>query len=297
MSLRGEWLVILGRAARTPRGAVGLAVVAAVVLLAVIGPFVAPYSPTVSQTAAFAPPSGSFLLGGDVLGRDVLSRVLAGGWLLLLVAAGATAIGVGVGVVLGICAAYFGRFSDGVIMRIVDVVLAFPQLVFALLLVSVLGPHVWLILVAVGVSHAPPVARVVRASALDVCERDFVRAVELLDAPAWRVMFGEILPNLISVVMVEVGLRLTYSILIIASMSFLGFGLQPPAPNWGLMINENRIGLEANPWAVVVPTILIAILTVGMNTFTDAVARAALGVDRPIEEQLALSGRLGLEEP
>jgi peptide/nickel transport system permease protein len=297
VSLRGEWLVILGRAARTPRGAVGLAVVAAVVLLAVIGPFVAPYSPTVSQTAAFAPPSGSFLLGGDVLGRDVLSRVLAGGWLLLLVAAGATAIGVGVGVVLGICAAYFGRFSDGVIMRIVDVVLAFPQLVFALLLVSVLGPHVWLILVAVGVSHAPPVARVVRASALDVCERDFVRAVELLDAPAWRVMFGEILPNLISVVMVEVGLRLTYSILIIASMSFLGFGLQPPAPNWGLMINENRIGLEANPWAVVVPTILIAILTVGMNTFTDAVARAALGVDRPIEEQLALSGRLGLEEP
>ncbi len=295
MSLRGEWLVILGRAVRSPRGAVGLAVVAAVVLLAVIGPFVAPYSPTVSQTAAFAPPSGSFLLGGDVLGRDVLSRVLAGGWLLLLVAAGATAIGGVVGIVLGICAAYFGRLSDGVIMRIVDVVLAFPQLVFALLLVSVLGPHVWLILLAVGVSHAPQVARVVRASALDVCERDFVRAVELLDAPAWRVMFGEILPNLISVVMVEVGLRLTYSILIIASMSFLGFGLQPPAPNWGLRINENRIGLEANPWAVVVPTILIAVLTVGMNTFTDAVARAALGVDRPIEEQLALSSGLGLE--
>jgi peptide/nickel transport system permease protein len=295
MSSRREWLVVLRRAVRTPRGAVGLAIVALIVLLAVIGPFVAPYSPTDSVTAAFAPPSSAYPLGGDVLGRDVLSRVLAGGWLLLAVAAGATAIGVLMGIVLGISAAYLGRVTDGVIMRIVDVVLAFPQLVFALLLVSVLGPHVWLILLAVGVSHAPPVARVVRASALDVCERDFVRAVELLDAPAWRVMLGEVLPNLISVVMVEVGLRLTYSILIIASMSFLGFGLQPPAPNWGLMINENRIGLEANPWAVVVPTLLIAVLTVGMNTFTDAVARASLGVDRPLEEQRALAGALSLE--
>ena len=100
----------------------------------------------------------------------------------------------------------------------------------------------------------------------------------------------EVLPNILSVVMVEVGLRFTYSILIIAGMSFLGFGLQPPTPNWGLMINENRIGLVVNPWAVVVPASLIAILTIGLNTFTDAVARASLGVDRPVDEVAAVTG-------
>jgi peptide/nickel transport system permease protein len=231
-----------------------------------------------------------------VLGRDVLSRVLAGGRTLLGVAAAATVLGVGLGVMLGVTAAYLGRWRDGLIMRVVDVFLAFPQLVFALLLVSVAGPHVWLVILAVGISHAPQVARVVRAAALDVCERDFVKAVELYDTPSRRVMMGEVLPNILSVVMVELGLRFTYSILIIAGISFLGFGLQPPAPNWGLMINENRIGLVVNPWAVIVPAGLIAILTVGLNTFTDAIARASLGVDRPAEEAAIMSGiTIGIE--
>jgi peptide/nickel transport system permease protein len=224
------------------------------------------------------------------LARDVLSRVLDGGAVLLGIAAAATVLGLGAGVILGIAAAYYGRWTDGVIMRTVDVFLAFPQLVFALLLVSVVGPKLWLIVIAVGMSHAPQVARVIRSVALDVCERDYVKAVELMDTPARKVMFGEILPNLSSVVMVELGLRFTYSILIIAGLSFLGFGIQPPAANWGLMINENRIGLVVNPWAVVVPAALIALLTIGLNTFTDAVARASLGVDRPADEVVATTG-------
>jgi peptide/nickel transport system permease protein len=284
MSSRREWLVILGRAARNRRGAAGLALAGCVLLLAIIGPFLAPHSPTLTVTQTFATPSSSYPLGSDVLGRDVLSRVLAGGWELLAVAGAATFIGVTLGVSLGISAAYLGRFTDGLIMRVVDVFLAFPQLVFALLLVSVLGPKIWLIIVAVGISHAPQVARVLRSVALDVCERDFVKAIELMDTPAPKVMFGEVLPNVLSVVMVEVGLRFTYSILIIAGMSFLGFGIQPPAANWGLMIQENRIGLVVNAWAVIAPAALIAILTIGLNTFTDALARASLGVDRPAEE-------------
>jgi peptide/nickel transport system permease protein len=290
MSSRPEWLVILGRAARSRRGRIGLAIAGFVVLVAIVGPFIAPHSPTASVTETFATPSGSAPLGGDDIGRDVLSRVLAGGWKLLAIAAAATALGVSAGVALGIAAAYYGRFTDGIIMRIVDVFLAFPQLVFALLLVSVLGPKIWLIIVAVGISHAPQVARVIRSVALDVCERDYVKAVELMDTPGRRVMIGEVLPNLMSVVMVEVGLRFTYSILIIAGLSFLGFGIQPPAANWGLMINENRIGLVVNPWAVIVPAGLIAILTIGLNTFTDAIARASLGVDRPAEEAVLATG-------
>jgi peptide/nickel transport system permease protein len=291
MSTRREWLVVLRRAVRSPRGTIGLTIAGLVVLLAIVGPFIAPHDPTSSVTSTFGPPgSGNGLLGGDNLGRDVLSRVLAGGWLLLAVAAAATLLGVVLGVMLGITAAYLGTWRDGVIMRVVDVFLAFPQLVFALLLVSVLGTHTWLLILAVGLSHAPQVARVVRAAALDVCERDFVKAVELYDTPSLRVMTGEVLPNILSVVMVELGLRFTYSILIIAGMSFLGFGLQPPTPNWGLMINENRIGLVVNPWAVIVPAALIAVLTVGLNTFTDAIARASLGVDRPAEEAAVTSG-------
>jgi peptide/nickel transport system permease protein len=291
MTGRHEWLVILRRAARTPRGGIGLTVVGLVVLLAAVGPFITPHSPTLSVVPTFAKPGGgNGLLGGDVLGRSVLSRVLAGGWELLVVAAAATLLGVILGVMLGITAAYLGRWQDGLIMRVVDVFLAFPQLVFALLLVSVAGTHVWLLILAVGISHAPQVARVVRSSALDVCERDFVKAIELYDTPAFRVIVGEVLPNIVPIVMVEVGLRFTYSILIIAGMSFLGFGLQPPDPNWGLMINENRIGLVVNPWAVVVPTALIAVLTVGLNTFTDAIARASLGVDRPVDEVAATTG-------
>jgi peptide/nickel transport system permease protein len=165
-------------------------------------------------------------------------------------------------------------------MRAVDVILAFPQLVFALLLVSILGPKIWLIVLAVAISHAPQVARVTRAAALDISERDFVKAMQILGIPGRRIIRRDVLPNLTSVLMVEIGLRLTYSILVIAGLSFLGFGLQPPAASWGLMINENRVGLIANPWGVLMPAILIALLTIGVNTFTDSVARASLGVGR-----------------
>jgi peptide/nickel transport system permease protein len=292
---RFQWLSLLTSAARTRRGAVGLTMALLVVLLAIVGPFVAPHPPTLSVTETFAPPSSQYLLGGDTIGRDVLSRVLAGGWVLLAIAAGATALGVGAGVIVGILTAYYSKFIDGFLMRIVDVVLAFPPLVFALLLVSVLGSHVWLILLAVAISHAPQVARVVRAAALDVCERDFVRAVELLGTPARRVIRGEVLPNLLSVVMVEVGLRFTFSILLIASLSFLTFGIQPPAANWGLMVNENYIGLSVNPWGVVVPVILIAIVTIGLNTYTDAIARVSLGVERPTEQLDVIGAGLSSE--
>jgi peptide/nickel transport system permease protein len=294
---RRAWVVILLRAASLPRGRFGLTVVGVVVVTAVIGPFVAPHSGTASIVAPFARPSSSAILGGDELGRDVLSRVLNGGWVLLAMATAAMALGVAIGSASGIAAAYLRGRWDTVIMRTVDVVLAFPQLVFALLLVSIVGPTVWLTVLAVGFSHAPQVARVMRSAALDISERDFVKAVELLGVKRRKIMAKEILPNLISPLMVESGLRMTYSVVIIAGLSFLGFGQAPPAPNWGTMINENRIGLVLNPWAVIVPAALIALLTIGINTWTDAVARVAIGIDREAEtatllEMPAVGGEL-----
>jgi peptide/nickel transport system permease protein len=259
---------------------VGLVLTLFVLLVAFVGPFFTPYDPTAYITTPFAKPSAIAKLGGDVLGRDVLSRVLDGGWELILLAAAATLFGVALGAVAGVYAGYRRGTPDTIVMRAVDVLLAFPQIVFVLLLVSVVGPSAWLLVVAVGLSHAPQVARVLRASTLDISERDFVKAVEITGVSSRRVMSGEILPNLITPLMVELGLRMTYSIVIIAGLSFIGFGLPPPTPNWGTMINENRIGLTLNPWAAIAPAIMIALLTIGLNTFTDAVTRVALGVDR-----------------
>lgn len=275
---------LLWSAARTPRGAIGLGLASIIVLVAVIGPFVAPHPSDALVTLTFGKPSGRFPLGGDFLGRDVLSRVLDGGWVLLIMAACATVIGIAGGAAAGMSAAYLRGISDGIIMRAVDVILSFPQLVFALLLLSLLGPKLWLITIAVGVSHAPQVARVLRSATLDLSERDFIKAAELQGMRPAKVMRKEILPNLVSPLMVEAGLRLTYSIVIIAGLAFLGFGQPPPAPNWGTMINENRVGLPLNPWSVIVPALLIAVLTIGTNTFTDAFARVAIGVDRRPEE-------------
>src|SRR6201999_1513487 len=144
---------------RTPRGAIGLAMAAVVVLIAIIGPLVAPYPADAPVTLAFGQPTGKFLLGGDYLGRDVLSRVLDGGWVLLVMAACATALGMVGGARAGVSAPYLRGVSDGFIMRGVDVILSFPQVVFALLKPSLLGPKLWLITLAVGISHGPQVAR------------------------------------------------------------------------------------------------------------------------------------------
>lgn len=284
---RHQWLSTVFSAARTPRGAVGLLLAAVVVLIAAVGPFFTPHAPDEFVTTAFAPASDELRLGSDNLGRDVLSRTLAGGWLLLLMALAATLFGVACGTLAGVTAAYRRGPLDALIMRGADVVLAFPQLVFALLLVSVMGPKLWLIVVAVGIAHTPQVARVMHAATLDISERDFVKYVQLQGVGSWNVMRREILPNLVSPLMVEIGLRLTYSIIIIAGLAFVGFGQQPPAPNWGTMINENRIGLQANVWAVAIPALLIALLTIGASTFTDAVARVAIGVERRPEETAA----------
>jgi len=276
---RGQWAHVVGSAVRTTRGAAALAIVGAVVLVATLGPFVAPHPSDEPIAAPFSGPATGHLLGTDQLGRDVLSRVLDGGWQILLMALAATAFGVLLGAAAGVSAAYLRGAIDGLIMRTVDVFLAFPQLVFALLLISIIGPKTWLIIVAVGLTHAPASARVLRSAALEISERDYVKWVELQGVRSTKIMRSEILPNLVSPLMVEAGLRFTYSIVMMAGLAFLGFGLPPPAPNWGYMVQENRIGLVLNVWAVLAPTILIALLTIGVNTFTDAVARVAIGVE------------------
>jgi peptide/nickel transport system permease protein len=271
---------LLGDALRLWRTRVGLAIVTALVLVALVGPLVAPHSPTEFVGIPNSPPSSDAIFGTDALGRDVLSRFLYGGRTVLWLSAAATLLGVVLGVVVGLIAAYARNWLDDVLMRGNDVLLAFPQIIFVLLAVSAIGPKLWLIVLTVGLTHAPRVARVIRGAALEVVERDFVKSAEVVGEKRWRIVFAEVLPNVTSPLLVELGLRMTYSIGLVAGISFLGFGLQPPDADWGLMINENRLSITVQAWAVLLPVIAIGLLTIGTNLVTDGMSRALAGIDR-----------------
>jgi len=255
---------------------IGAALTAVVLLVAVLGPLLGPWL-SGFETGDFAakPFKPDGVAGTDGLGRDVLTRFLAGGTSLLLYAVLATALGVVLGAALGMLAGYTGGLADSVIMRGGDVLLSFPQLVFALLAISVLGPQGWLLVLVIGITHAPRVARVARQATVAVAGSDYIRAAEMYAVPRRQILLREVLPNITGPLMVELGLRLTYSIGYVASLSFLGLGIQPPAADWGLMINENRIALVVQPWGVLLPVLAIALLTVGTNLITDALASAS----------------------
>jgi peptide/nickel transport system permease protein len=279
---RRPTLDVLRAATQLGRTRVGLVLVGLLVAVALAGPALAPHDATEFVDVPNAAVSGHALLGTDQLGRDVLTRFLNGGWTVIWLAATATALGLVLGTSIGLFAAYVRGWVDDALMRVLDVLLAFPPIVLALLAVSAIGAKLWLIVVVVAITNAPYTARVIRAAGQEVFERDFIKAAEAAGEGPARIIFAEALPNVTSPLMVETGLRMTYSIAVIASLSFLGFGLQPPTADWGLMINENRLALIVQPWSVVVPAAAIGLLTVGFNLITDGVARAAAGIDRGV---------------
>lgn len=273
---RGTTAGLLGRLLRQRQARVGLVLTGAVVLLALLGPLLLPWATGYTSTGfAGRPFQPDGVLGTDNLGRDVLSRFLAGGLRLLVYAGLATLLGMVLGVLAGMVAAYQGGWLDTLVMRGNDVLLALPQLVVALLAITVLGPQGWVLVTVIGITHAPRIARVTRAAASAVITEDYVRAAEMYAVPRWRILAQDVLPNITGPLMVELGLRTTYSIGAVASLSFLGLGLQPPTADWGLMINENRIALVLQPWGVLLPVLAIAVLTVGTNLITDSLARAS----------------------
>jgi peptide/nickel transport system permease protein len=269
-------------AMRLWRTRIGLVLVVLLVLVAAVGPLFARFGPTAfAGVAPNSPPGGKSLFGTDYIGQDVWSRFLWGGREILVMAALATAVGLILGTAVGLTAAYARNVLDDVLMRIMDVILAFPQIMLALVVIATVGPKAWLMVAAVGLTTMPRVARVTRGAAQPVVERDFVAAAEALGLPRVRILFREVLPNILSPLLVEANLRLTYSIGLIASLAFLGFTPNPNGADWGLMIQENQIALGSNqPWGVVLPMLAIALLTVGTGLVGDGFARAAAGIDR-----------------
>ena len=252
----------------------GAVITALVVLLAVFGPLLAPHGQNEVVGTPFGTTGGIF--GNDYLGQDVLSRLLHGGRVILIVSVLGTLLGMVIGIVVGVVAAYSGGWLDEVIMRLNDVTLAFPQLLLALVVLTTVDqPRAWMLIVLVGVSHAPRVARVARGVSLGIVSRDFVVAAEALGEKRIRVILAEVLPNMNAPLLAEAGLRLTYSIGLVAALGFLGFSTDPNAANWGQMIQENRLALASQPWAVLAPVLVIGLFTIGTNLMADGIAQLA----------------------
>ncbi len=265
------------RGLRFPRSwsaRIGLALSGFAFALALFGPFFSPHSPTGLAGPPLTPPSGDFLLGTDYLGRDVLSRVLSGGRALLGLAVLATFLGYLGGATIGLVAGYSRSLLDAVLMRAMDVLLAFPVVLFVLVLVAGAGRSVAVVVAGVAILHVPSIARIIRAATLDTCVRGYVEAAVARGEPTRRILFREILPNIAGTIAADGGPRLAISVLIVAGFNFLGVGIPPPAPDWGVMIDENRLAMAIQPWGVAVPALLIAALSIGVNLVADAVARS-----------------------
>lgn len=262
------------------RTRLGLALVVVLVGIAIVGPWVAPYDPSeFVGTANLSDVEGAWL-GTDYFGQDVWSRFLHGGRSILFLASVATLIGFVFGAAVGLVAAYNRRRLDDALMRVMDVMLAFPQLLLALVAITTIGPEPWLIIAIVGITTIPRIARITRGATVPVVERDFIGAAEALGESRLRIITRELLPNIIGPLLVEANLRLTYSIGIIAGLGFLGFATERNAADWGLMVQENRVALSSNPWGTVLPAIAIALLTVGTGLISDGFARTVAGIDR-----------------
>jgi peptide/nickel transport system permease protein len=268
------------RALHSWTGRIGLMITLLVLLVAVIGPLLAPYPPNAIVGIPFSGPSSRFLLGTDFVGRDVLSRLLYGGRSIVLLAGLATVIAYMLGAAIGLAAGYRPSIVDAISMRAMDILLAFPPILLLLVLATGAGANPVVLVVGIILVQLPGIARIIRTATANVSVRGYVEAAIARGESIPRVLVKEVLPNLWGVIVADGGPRLTVSILLVAAINYLGLGLRPPAADWALMISENQGGLTFQPWSVVVPAILIALLTIGINTLADAIAR---GLGRAVE--------------
>ncbi len=249
---------------------VGLLVVAA------LAPLLAPHSPTATfPGATLQPPSLRFPFGTDDLGRDVFSRVVYGTRISVQVGVIAVSIALVVGTAIGLLVGYFGGFIDNAVMRIMDVVLAFPEILLAIAIVAILGPSLNNTMVAIGIAVIPVYARTVRSSVLSVVGNDYIMAAHATGVGNLRIIFRHVLPNVLSPIIVLSTVNIGTAILIAAGLSFVGLGAQPPTPEWGSMLSTARAYLSIAPWMSVFPGLAIALVVLAFNLLGDAIRDVA----------------------
>jgi peptide/nickel transport system permease protein len=255
---------------------VGALIVVFWIVCAIFGSAIAPHDPyAVAPMGSLQAPSGGHWFGTDDLGRDVLSRVIVGAQGILIVAPLATILGTVVGTALGLITGYFRGLVDNILSRFIDAFLSLPTVIIALLAIVALSTSKFAVILVIAIVFAPIIARTVRAAVLQEREMEYVSAARLRNESTVYILFAEILPNVMGPVLVEFTVRLGYAIFTVATLSFLGFGIQPPAPDWGLQIFEDY-GLLAGGywWPVLFPALAVASLVIGVNMMADAIAKA-----------------------
>ncbi|MFO1444523.1 ABC transporter permease [Bacillus sp. Bva_UNVM-123] len=254
---------------------VGAIIVAIYIFIALFAPLLAPYDPfEIKLENKLMPPSTDHWMGTDDKGRDILSRILYGSRLSMGVGFAAVLFGAFFGIILGLVAGYYGKWVDTVIMRIMDVMLAFPGILLALAIISALGPSLINVTIAVGAFSIPLFARIVRGSTLEVKQLEYIDAIRSLGASDAIIIFKHIFPNILSPIIVQGTLRLATAILSAAGLSFLGLGAQPPSPEWGTMLSNGRDFLFSAPYIALFPGLAISILVLGFNIFGDGLRDA-----------------------
>lgn len=259
---------------RHPLGAVGGALIIALVFIAILASVIAPYEPTAQIGKRLQPPSREFLLGTDQLGRDVFSRIIFGSRVSLYVGVIAVGLAILIGVPIGLLAGYLGGMLDNISMRFVDLMLAFPALVLAIVLAGLLGPSITNAMIAISIVYAPRFTRVARGSVLSVTEEAYVEAARSIGSSSARIMWRHVLPNIMAPLIVLASLYLSIAILTEAGLSFLGLGTQPPDPSWGIMLSTGRQYMELYPGVTVFPGLAIAITVLAFNLLGDGLRDA-----------------------
>lgn len=255
---------------------VGMVVFTLLVIIAIFAPLIAPHNPYAVEGEFGAAPSSTHILGTDEVGRDLFSRLLYAARVSLSVGVGAVAIYVAIGTILGAVAGYFGKWVDMVIMRITDVFMSFPYLMVILVLVSIMGPSLFNVILVLGLLGWPSIARLVRGSVLAIKEMDYVKAGVALGYSTPKIVFQHILPNCIAPILVNATFGIASAIIMEASLSFLGMGVQPPTASWGNMLNEAQsiTVLASQPWLWIPPGIMILLAVLSINFMGDGLRDA-----------------------
>jgi peptide/nickel transport system permease protein len=279
-SFVSRWAAILRDVARRPSGAIGLLLVGLHLIVAIISPWIAPYDfKTMDSAIILAPPTAEHWLGTDALGRDVFTRVLLGGREALFVCALAIPLTMIWGGLMGVYLGLRGGWVDEVAMRLVDAFLALPGILPLMVFVVVFGAGNEVLIPTLAFFFGIPVIRVARGATHDVVARDYVLAARARGHSRLSIMRRELLPNTLDTLMVEGAMRLSWMLLTFSSLSFLGFGVAPPTPDWGQSISEARVYMSLAPWGVLGPMIALSSLIIGVNLTADALAKT-LGIDR-----------------
>lgn len=263
------------RLARHPGARIGGLLIVVVVAGTLLAPYLTAYDPVaVAPQVRLQGPSGAHPLGTDIYGRDLLARVLYGGRISLGVGVLSVGLAIAVGGTLGAAAGFWGGWLDAAVMRIADVLLAFPAILLAIGLLAFLGGGFWNVVLAIAIVYTAPLSRVARAAVLSVRHEEYVEAARVIGAGDGRVLGRHVLPNAVAPLIVESTLRLALAILAEAALSFLGLGTQPPAPTWGQMIAEGRAVMTFTPWPAIGPGLAITLTVLGFNLFGDAIRDA-----------------------